>query len=386
MSSMDQFEYLRFLGKGVFGDVSLYKDKSTDKLFVIKVIPNDRQGQKEILVLQKIFTSGCHLNRCAATNMAASRRGCHPILSCYFTSFILNNSLHIVMDYFEGLPIELFVNKINVSYLPKIGNDLFGGLHYLHSLGIAHRDIKLGNILFNEQKSEVQIIDFGLSAINDTKQLAGTPRYIAPELGGSINPPKLKELFLKSHGDIPLRKLQDLQIADIWSMGIVFYYLYMGEIDKFLPLTQKESHDAVFKNKYVIWPEKLSSVIDDSDSDDSGSDDLNNDDLDIDDDILNNDDTISNDDSNNNLLIWKIIELCLITDPKFRPSAKIIHNFFDEILEITNDNMRKTHNIENKKRIKNVLIKIRELRNYDYFNVLSREIIQNIVGNLLMIF
>ena len=61
---------------------------------------------------------------------------------------------------------------------------LIDGLMYLHSRGIAHRDIKLGNVFLNS-KMQVKIGDFGLSAKlahpRDRRYTTcGTPNYIAP--------------------------------------------------------------------------------------------------------------------------------------------------------------------------------------------------------------
>ncbi len=60
------------------------------------------------------------------------------------------------------------------------------GLIYIHSQGIIHRDLKLGNVLINDQM-DAKICDFGLStrikAEGDVKKtICGTPNYIAPEI------------------------------------------------------------------------------------------------------------------------------------------------------------------------------------------------------------
>ena len=38
------------------------------------------------------------------------------------------------------------------------------GFEYLHSIGIAHRDVKLDNILIEEKTKMIKIIDFGFAA------------------------------------------------------------------------------------------------------------------------------------------------------------------------------------------------------------------------------
>jgi serine/threonine protein kinase len=57
---------------------------------------------------------------------------------------------------------------------------------YIHSQSIIHRDLKLGNILINDNM-ETKICDFGLSTRVKNegeikKTICGTPNYIAPEI------------------------------------------------------------------------------------------------------------------------------------------------------------------------------------------------------------
>ena len=58
-------------------------------------------------------------------------------------------------------------------------------MSYLHSKNIAHRDLKLENILLDDKKI-IKLIDFGFSVVspNDAKLsiFCGTPSYMSPEI------------------------------------------------------------------------------------------------------------------------------------------------------------------------------------------------------------
>lgn len=67
----------------------------------------------------------------------------------------------------------------------KIWKQLINALYYLHNKCIAHRDIKLENVMLDE-RNQVKLIDFGFSTCIPNEQrikiFCGTPSYMAPEI------------------------------------------------------------------------------------------------------------------------------------------------------------------------------------------------------------
>ena len=69
---------------------------------------------------------------------------------------------------------------------------LLQGVAYLHEVGIAHRDLKLDNLLLDvpDDISKLRIVDFGLSKGHiggsmeafEMATVCGTPHYVAPEI------------------------------------------------------------------------------------------------------------------------------------------------------------------------------------------------------------
>ena len=84
-------------------------------------------------------------------------------------------------------------------------------IEYIHSKQICHRDIKLENILLDENNNP-KLIDFGFSTCipNDQKykMFCGTPSYMGPEI---VNK--------KEYTGPP---------ADIWALGVLLYALICG--------------------------------------------------------------------------------------------------------------------------------------------------------------
>lgn len=59
-------------------------------------------------------------------------------------------------------------------------------LAYIHELGIIHRDVKLANLIRNEE-DDIKLIDFGVSIFKDQialekRRLVGSACYMAPEI------------------------------------------------------------------------------------------------------------------------------------------------------------------------------------------------------------
>ena len=121
----------------------------------------------------------------------------------------------MVFEFFTGEEVFTIVKKKKKLSEPQAAYCLYDLLQVMIKLkesGIAHRDIKAENLLVNETSFDVKLIDFGLSVFADPKTLqsssGGSPLYSSPEIlaGEKFDPIK----------------------ADLWSAGILLFYMLCG--------------------------------------------------------------------------------------------------------------------------------------------------------------
>lgn len=112
-------------------------------------------------------------------------------------------------------------------------------MEYLHSKNVAHRDLKLENILV-ENDGKVKLIDFGFSVCSDKKLriFCGTPSYMAPEI-----------ILRKDYFGPP---------TDIWSLGVLLYAMLCGKFP-FKGISERDLYRKITKGQFV-FPDELQST------------------------------------------------------------------------------------------------------------------------------
>ena len=102
---------------------------------------------------------------------------------------INQKSIILIMDYNNSVNLKYFLqkNRLPLSRIKMIFRQVLEIIQDCHKSLVAHRDIKLENILIDSALN-VQVIDFGYSEVmenqNEVKKYfsCGTLNYIAPEV------------------------------------------------------------------------------------------------------------------------------------------------------------------------------------------------------------
>lgn len=143
----------------------------------------------------------------------------HPCVVRYREHFTIGDKLHMITELVHGKGLDAAIRERG-SYAEEdarmVTIQILEALEYLASKGIAHRDIKAGNIMLinNNEHTKIKIIDFGFGGQLTESQRhftrsCGTPTHVAPEIVSEFGP---------KYGTT----------CDVWSAGVTLYKLLSG--------------------------------------------------------------------------------------------------------------------------------------------------------------
>ncbi|TPP58168.1 serine/threonine-protein kinase Nek4, partial [Fasciola gigantica] len=195
--TLREYEFLKTIGKGSYGEVWLCRQSKDSKQYVLKKIDITQSGHEE----RKAALLECKL-------LAELK---HPNIVPYKESFVNAGFLYIAMGYCEGGDLstrlklqngQLLSERRLVEWFIQIAI----ALQHMHSKNILHRDLKTQNI-FLTRNDIIKVGDLGIARVLESANamattMIGTPYYMSPELFAN------KPYNHKS---------------DIWALGCVLY-------------------------------------------------------------------------------------------------------------------------------------------------------------------
>jgi predicted ATPase/serine/threonine protein kinase len=205
MMDFGDYELLEEIGRGGQGVVYRARQKSLNRTVALKVIG---LGQ---------WSSAPDLKRFRHEAEAAARLE-HPQIVPIYEIGEREGSCYFSMKFVEGGQLDAALGGKPMSTRPAAESfvKIARTVQFAHERGILHRDIKPGNILLDKH-GEPYLTDFGLarlieqeSTITHSSDVLGTPSYMSPEQAAGHT----KELT---------------PVADVYSLGAVFYQMLTGE-------------------------------------------------------------------------------------------------------------------------------------------------------------
>lgn len=210
----NDYKTIKVLGKGAFGETRLIEDRRTGQKFVSKDLrasatkefspTSEVDFRNEVNILQGLRDK-CEDLLCYISNRKDPRGDKFEIITEYLDEYIpLDEYIKEADDYQRW-------NDFRTKFL-----NMTKGLKTIHDSGIAHRDIKPGNIMINPKTGHTKIIDFGVSCTRDECHgIAGTPLYMPPETKYGVMPDFMPFEMYKR--------------GDIWELGVTLLELILGK-------------------------------------------------------------------------------------------------------------------------------------------------------------
>ncbi|XP_048840440.1 hormonally up-regulated neu tumor-associated kinase homolog A [Brienomyrus brachyistius] len=227
----------RKLGEGSFAKVREGLHALTGEKVAVKVI-DKRKAKKDSYVTKNLRREG-----------QIQQMIRHPNITQLLDVLETENSYYLVMELCPGgnLMNRIYEKKrLEEKEAQKYVRQLIMAVEHLHRAGVVHRDLKIENLLLDEN-SNIKLIDFGLSNCagilgysDPFSTQCGSPAYAAPEL-----------LSRKKYGPK----------VDVWSIGVNMYAMLTGTLPFTVePFNLRALHQKMVDKEMNPLPPQLSSA------------------------------------------------------------------------------------------------------------------------------
>lgn len=227
------FDFVQYLGVGMYGRVKLLKHKESGTLYALKCISKKQVIEQSV---EKQLARECK---------AAM------VMKSYFTARVINcfidrTWIYMLTELVPGGELFYHLHLAKGTRFPErkakfyVANVILG-LEFIHKKGYTYRDLKLENIII-DHRGYTKLVDFGFAKLLNkgeyTYTVCGTPEYIAPEV-----------ITYSGHN----------HRCDYWSLGILMFELLVGETPFYSPdQSYMLENIANAEKKTLQFPNRLS--------------------------------------------------------------------------------------------------------------------------------
>lgn len=211
--TVGRYEIIEQIGSGASGKVFKGYDPILKRVVAIKIPAGELAGRE----LDELLADFYHAAEVGAKFQHANivtvyDVGCNTPQSS--SDKVDDKSHYLIMEYAPGINLKEYLqqrSQLSVEESLRIIFECCKALDYIHFNGIAHRDIKPGNIIINPDTLTIKITDFSISdtTYNELSRHMGTLPYMTPE-----------------HFLVDQRLTR---LTDIFALGSVMYHLLTGK-------------------------------------------------------------------------------------------------------------------------------------------------------------